>query len=223
MRFGNIEDKETSEVKECTNINDNAEVELSKEALEKYDMLFEDDEIEKNDEAENADVNIDGAYVKFDELFPDDVDNRELSLEEKEKIEAETKWSEEVISNIGSWEEYEVYKNAGVVECDIDNKKCLIKSDINWKQSDAFGRTNKERVEQGLSVLDKDGKVIELHHIGQHADSPLAELTQEEHRGKGNDTILHNKTKDSEIDRQAFAVERSSHWQSRLNESEVSA
>lgn len=101
--------------------------------------------------------------------------------------------------------------------------KSVSRDDIDWNQKDAMGRTNKERAEQGLSPINKDGKIIELHHIGQHADSPLAELTQEEHRGKGNDSILHDKTKESEIDRQAFGNERSSHWESRANESEVSA
>ena len=100
----------------------------------------------------------------------------------------------------------------------ISEKECLIRNDIGWNQKDAFGRTNKERAEQGLSPLNKDGKPIELHHIGQHADSPLAELTQEEHRGKGNDGILHNKNVNSEIDRTAFANERSQHWQARVNE-----
>ena len=81
-----------------------------------------------------------------------------------------------------------------------------------------MGRTNRERAEQGLSPLNKSGNVIELHHIGQHADSPLAELTQAEHRGKGNDTILHDKTKDTEINRQVFAGERSEHWEKRAQE-----
>lgn len=114
--------------------------------------------------------------------------------------------------------EYEIYRDAGLQEAEIGGKKCLIRSDIDWAQKDAMGRTNRERAEQGLSPINKDGKVIELHHIGQHADSPLAELTPEEHRGKGNDTILHDKTKESEIDRQAFAVERSAHWEARANE-----
>lgn len=143
-----------------------------------------------------------------------------LTDEEKAKIKEEMGWSDEIIDAIGSWKEYEIYKNAGLVEVEIGGKKCLIRTDIDWNQKDAMGRTNKERAEQGLSPINKDGKVIELHHIGQHADSPLAELTQEEHRGKGNDTVLHNKTKESEIDRQAFAGERSSHWAARANESE---
>lgn len=140
-----------------------------------------------------------------------------LTEEEKAKIKEETGWSDEIINAIGSMKEYEVYKKAGLVEAEIDGKKCLIRNDIDWEQKDYMGRTNKERAEQGLSPINKDGKVIELHHIGQHADSPLAELTTEEHRGKGNDTILHDKTKESDIDRQAFASERSAHWEARAN------
>ena len=143
-----------------------------------------------------------------------------LTDEEKTKIKEETGWSDEIVDAIGSWKEYEIYKNANLVEAEIDGKKCLIRNDIDWNQKDEMGRTNKERAEQGLSPINKDGKVIELHHIGQHSNSPLAELTQEEHRGKGNDGILHDKTKESEINRQAFAEERSDHWSARAQESE---
>lgn len=143
-----------------------------------------------------------------------------LTDEEKTKIKEETGWSDEIVDAIGSWKEYEIYKNANLIEAEIDGKKCLIRNDINWNQKDEMGRTNKERAEQGLSPINKDGKVIELHHIGQHSNSPLAELTQEEHRGKGNDGILHDKTKESEINRQAFAEERSNHWSARAQESE---
>ena len=143
-------------------------------------------------------------------------ENVKEGLTEKE----ETGWSDEIVDAIGSWKEYEIYKNANLIEAEIDGKKCLIRNDINWNQKDEMGRTNKERAEQGLSPINKDGKVIELHHIGQHSNSPLAELTQEEHRGKGNDGILHDKTKESEINRQAFAEERSNHWSARAQESE---
>ena len=143
-----------------------------------------------------------------------------LTDEEKAKIKEETGWSDEIVDAIGSWKEYEIYKNANLVEAEIDGKKCLIRNDIDWNQKDEMGRTNKERAEQGLSPINKDGKVIELHHIGQHSNSPLAELTQEEHRGKGNDGILHDKTKESEMNRQAFAEERSDHWSARAQESE---
>ncbi|MFT8310759.1 MAG: HNH/ENDO VII family nuclease [Sporolactobacillus sp.] len=140
-----------------------------------------------------------------------------LTDEQKVKIKEETGWSDEIIDTIGSMEEYEIYNNASLVEDEIGGKKCLIRNDIDWEQNDIMGRTNRGRAEQGLSPINKDGKVIELHHIGQHADSPLAELTLEEHRGKGNDTILHHKTKESEIDRQAFTGERNAYWEARAN------
>lgn len=168
---------------------------------EKVNKALEKNEAENNSEDGEADEKQEG-----------------LTDEEKAKIKEETGWSDEIIDAIGSMEEYEIYKNAGLVEAEIDGKKCLVRNDIDWDQKDAMGRTNRERAEQGLSPINKDGKVIELHHIGQHADSPLAELTTEEHRGKGNDIILHNKTKESEIDRQAFAKERNEHWEARANE-----
>ena len=140
---------------------------------------------------------------------------RELTAEEKARIKDETGWSDEVIDAIGSMEEYEIYKNAGLVEAKIGDKVCLVKPDIDWNQKDGLGRTNKELAEQGMAPLDKNGKPIELHHIGQKQDSPLAELTKEEHLSNGNDTILHDKTKASEIDRSAFARERAVHWEER--------
>ena len=142
---------------------------------------------------------------------------RELSLEEKAKIKIETGWSNEVINAIGSMKEYEIYKKAGLVEAEIDGKKCLIRSDIDMTQKDEFGKTNMERMAEGKSPIAQNGETVELHHIGQKADSPLAELTTQEHRGRGNDTILHDKQKESEIDRISFSKERESHWIARAN------
>lgn len=67
----------------------------------------------------------------------------------------------------------------------------------------------------GLAPLTPQGRSYELHHIGQHQDSPLAELTKEEHRGKGNDGVLHIKVKESEIGREAFTMERAGHRRER--------
>ncbi|MDL2297843.1 HNH/ENDO VII family nuclease [Synergistaceae bacterium OttesenSCG-928-D05] len=144
--------------------------------------------------------------------------NEGLAEEEKQQIEKESGWSKEIIDAIGSMAEYEIYKNAGLQEAEINGKKCLIRSDIDMNQKDADGMTNKERMEKGLSPLTKSGETVELHHIGQRSDGPLAELTTKEHRGTGNDTILHDKTKESEIDRNQFATERREHWQNRADQ-----
>ena len=42
----------------------------------------------------------------------------------------------------------------------------------------------------------------------------------EQHRGTGNDTILHDKSKESEIDRNEFGKERRDHWKDRVNSME---
>jgi hypothetical protein len=144
----------------------------------------------------------------------------ELTEDQKDRIkEAHPDWSPEIIEAISSWEEYEIYNNAGLKYAEINGKPCLIR-DIDMTQKDEYGRTNKERMEQGLAPLDKNGNPIELHHIGQKPDSPLAELEREEHRGKGNDSVLHDKTKETEIDRAAFQKEKNEHWETRAEDAQ---
>lgn len=159
----------------------------------------------------------------FSETFSDEhleekIDREGLTPEEKDYIKSESGWSDEIVDALGSVEEYEIYKEAGLVETEINGKKCLIRTDIDWEQTDAFGSTNKERVAEGYAPLDKEGKPIQLHHIGQHKDSPLAELTFKEHRTDGNDVILHDKKKETEVhgDGNNWDNERKEYWKSRL-------
>ena len=63
--------------------------------------------------------------------------------------------------------------------------------------------------------MDKNGKPIELHHIGKHNDSPLAELTEDEHRSSTNYPILHGENTPSEINRNEFDSIREEHWKNR--------
>lgn len=144
-------------------------------------------------------------------------EKKELSENEKIELKQETGWSDEVVDNIRSPKEAEIYKDAELEEKTIEGKECLIKKDIDMSQKDEFGLTNEERIKEGKAPIDKDGNYYELHHIGQKMDSPLAELSREEHRGKGNDAILHEKTKESEIDRVDFASERKAHWEGRYD------
>lgn len=136
-------------------------------------------------------------------------------------------WGNEIINAIGSKAEYKIYRKAGLKEVNIYGRKCLIKPDIDMQQKsiDPFRgeMTNAERIKEGLAPLDKNGKPIQLHHIGQHKNSPLAELTFEEHRKGGNDTILHDKGKQTEVhgDNNQWDAEREKYWKNRYNIMEV--
>lgn len=183
----------------------------------------ENTENSKSDELEDLDDSKDTTEEKEDlkesddnsEEQDDSGEKKGLTDEQKQEIKEKTGWSDEIIDSIGSMEEAEIYMNAGLQEAEINGKKCLIRGDIDLDQTDEDGISNRERMERGQPPLTKDGQEVELHHIGQKPDGPLAELTTQEHRGVGNDTILHDKNKDSEIDRNEFAKERKSHWKSR--------
>lgn len=72
----------------------------------------------------------------------------------------------------------------------ITSNIALIRNiDLNFV--DDMGRTNLQRMQQGLAALDPTGQAYELHHIGQHANSTLAILTKAEHMQGGNNKIWH--------------------------------
>lgn len=132
-----------------------------------------------------------------------------LTMNEAAMIQRESKYSLDTIKSMHSMEEYEVYKKAGLKEMTIDGKKALVQ-DLDWSLKDSKGLTNMERVKKGLSPIDSSGKPYELHHVGQKANSPLAILKHEQHHGV--DSILHDKTIESAIDRVEFAKQRKIFW-----------
>lgn len=160
--------------------------------------------------------------IEYDSI--EGASNNELSGEEKEKIKEETSWSDEIISNIQNMDQYEVLKKANLKEVEINGRKCLIKENIDLDYTDADGISNRERISRGLAPLDsKTGKPIELHHLGQKADSPLVELTEEEHRtgehkdGKKNQSLWHDNTSKTEVhgEGSTWPKERTGHWKTR--------
>lgn len=225
--FDENEEVEETELEETDEPPDDFESDLDS----KYDSYIEDKDLSSFEKGKATDVSKDDSEAndldsEVDNHYNDYVEHGEnddspenveegLTEAEKEKLKEETGWSDEIVDSTRSVEEAEIYKNADLKEEDINGKKCLIRNDIDMEQKDEFGRTNKERMENGNAPLIESGETVELHHIGQKQDSPLAELTTQEHRGKGNDTILHDKQKETEIDRGEFAKERKQHWESR--------
>lgn len=132
----------------------------------------------------------------------------------KDEIKKETGWPDSILDNIRSEDEAQIYREANLSVESVDGKDCLIRTDIDYEQV-VDGETNLERMKRGKAPMTKDEQLVELHHIGQKPGSPFAELTTIEHRGPGNDMILHDKTRESEIDRYAFRNERETYWKNR--------
>lgn len=147
-----------------------------------------------------------------------------LTEDERRKIIEETGWSSEIVDCIENMDQYEIYKNAGLREAEIDGRKCLIK-DIDMDYVDPkTGLTNRELMEKGRAPIDaKTGEPIELHHMGQSFDSPFAELCANSEHGDGKDGILHDKKieswrQDPEKKNQYNNVQRPNHWKARARE-----
>lgn len=149
----------------------------------------------------------------------------ELTDEEKALIRDEMGWSDEIIYHIENMDQYEIYKNAGLHEAEIDGRKCLVK-DIDMDYYDENTQmTNRERMERGLAPIDaKTGEPIELHHMGQGYDAPFAELAKySEHMSSENNLILHP-VRDSSWRTDAVRenrynnYERPNHWKERAKE-----
>lgn len=113
-----------------------------------------------------------------------------LTMNQAAAIQRESKYPLDVIKEFSSMEQYEICKNAGLSPQMVNGNTALIRSiDLNYV--DDLGRTNLQRMQQGLAALDPTGQSYQLHHIGQQADSTLAILTQTEHMLGGNNTIWH--------------------------------
>ncbi len=97
----------------------------------------------------------------------------------------------DVIKEFRSMEQYNICKEAGLSPQMVNGNTALIR-DIDLDFVDEMGRTNLERMQQGLAALDPaTGGSYQLHHVGQRADSTLAILTRAEHMQGGNNTIWH--------------------------------
>lgn len=146
--------------------------------------------------------------------------NADPEVRDKEQvaINEQSPYSSEINENIRSVDELQVYIDADLHEQLVGEKSALVRSDIDLDARDDDGNTNIERMQNGKPPLDKEGNPIELHHIGQKSDSPLAELTRDEHRGTENTSILHDNTNESQIDRADFQKEKREYWKARAEE-----
>lgn len=113
-----------------------------------------------------------------------------LTMNQAAAIQRESKFPLDVIKEFSSPEQYEICRSAGLSPQMVNGNTALVRA-IDLDFVDDLGRTNLQRMQQGLAALDPTGTPYQLHHIGQQADSTLAILTQAEHMQGGNNTIWH--------------------------------
>lgn len=139
-----------------------------------------------------------------------------LTLNEAAKIQKESKLPTNIISEMHSFAEYEVYKGQNLKPLTVNGKTALVsKIDLNYTTTNSDGTkiTNLEKMLKGQSPIDPVTKTAyELHHIGQKNDATLAVLPEKIH--KEFTSVLHISGKESEIGRPAFAPVRAKFWKS---------
>ena len=136
-----------------------------------------------------------------------------LTMHEAALIQKESGYPLDVIKGFKSMEQYKICQNAGLVRYEVNGKIALIRK-IDLDYLDEYGRTNLQRMQEGLAALDPvTGQSYQLHHIGQNMNSTLAILTEGEHMQGGNNQIWHIIGEASKIDRPAFKSQREAFWE----------
>lgn len=232
-----------SEVSESTTDSDESTTELCEEndTSESTTELYEDGDTQEFGESteslmEESDISKESELVGKESDKPSNensqktetTDDKDASESEADaetigtEINEKSDYSDEVNEKISSVEELEVYQKANLKEENVDGRTCLVRDDIDMDYVDPkSGMTNQELMEKGRAPYDaKTGERIELHHIGQDYDSPLAELTENSEHGDYY-SALHTKEgeswrNDSLKNNHYNNVERPDHWKSRV-------
>ena len=123
-------------------------------------------------------------YEEYEELLKIAKDGG-LALKDMAEICRNTKLPLEVVKYMRNAEEATLYaEKLGLVFEEVGGRAALVREiDLTYKaETNGKMMTNLERMKDGKAALDPiTGKSLELHHIGQKVDSPLAILTEGEH------------------------------------------
>lgn len=124
-----------------------------------------------------------------------------LTMDEAAVIQKESGYPLSVVKQFHTFDEYTVFRQAGLKAEMVGGKLSLIRSDIDlYNVIDEYGRNNFTRLSKGLNPIDSTGNPFQWHHIGQKNDATLALLTATEHDAGA----LHGFKVVSEIDRPKF-------------------
>lgn len=89
---------------------------------------------------------------------------------------------------------------------------------IDINKIDIKGRSNLQRMEQGLAPLGPDGNPVNLHHMTQRDISSIAEVEQSFHQTNSKTIHINPNSVPSGIDRKSFNKWRSDYWKNRAKD-----
>ena len=145
---------------------------------------------------------------------------KEKSAYQRNMIEQDSPFSDEINLRINTYEELWLYCSLELSEAAVTRRSLIRRVDPDLFVT-SKGKTNFELMKDGHPpyAYDAEDGVIELHHIGQDKDGPFAELTHSEHMMHGNSQRLHkdlgNSWRNEANSETVFGKERSNYWKKR--------
>lgn len=117
-----------------------------------------------------------------------------LTMNDAARIQKESLLPMDVVSEMHSFEEYEVYKEANLKKVIVKGRNILIPKELDldyvFESSDGSKLTNLERLKKEMAPIDPlTNEPYHCHHINQNNDGSFAILTKTQHQK--NDAILH--------------------------------
>jgi hypothetical protein len=85
---------------------------------------------------------------------------------------------------------------------------------------DDLGRTNLQRMQRGLAPVGPDGQPLNIHHMLQTGDGPVAEVTSTFHSTNRSTIHINPSSVSSGIDRASFGEWRKAYWKNRAKDFE---
>jgi len=115
---------------------------------------------------------------------------------------------QESIRRFSAPAQHTTFETTRITEVQFSNRTITQNNNLfNPNFVDTRGRTNVQRMQNGLAPIGHDGRSVNIHHINQTNNSPLMEISATSHRQAG----LHQNTGQlpSQINRQEFNIWRS--------------
>ncbi|MHB1767640.1 MAG: HNH/ENDO VII family nuclease, partial [Phycisphaerae bacterium] len=110
-----------------------------------------------------------------------------------------------------------LWTRADVAGATVYQRSDLINPDY-VSPKDVLGRTNLQLMQEGLAPYGPDNELINLHHMLQTNDSPLAEMTKTFHQQYGSIIHINPPSIPSGIDRFSFNIWKNAYWMTRAQD-----